>query len=80
VIYFVASQLNISPVEFNKHATRTDTLYDMLEIDYPTYDNIVAPSVSAKILKYVYDNKDLEGFDHLIEVMKNIVFHDRLDK
>lgn len=57
-----------------------DTLYALLEIDYPTYDNIITPAVSAQILKYIYDNKDLPGIDHLVEVMKTTVFHDRLDK
>lgn len=57
-----------------------EQVYTLLNIDYVLYENLLTPKVSAQILKYVYDNKDLPGFNHLVETMKNTVFHDRLDK
>lgn len=57
-----------------------EQLYSLLSIDYILYENLITPSVSAEILKYVYDNRELSGFNHLIESMKVTIFHERLDK
>lgn len=57
-----------------------EQLYSLLSIDYVLYENLITPAVSAEILKYVYDNRELSGFNHLIETMKVTIFHERLDK
>ena len=43
-------------------------------------DNFITPEGEFLILKNLYENIDKPGYSHLIEVMKDTVFHDRLDK
>lgn len=57
-----------------------EQLYSLLNIDYVLYENLLTPAISAQILKYVYDNREISGFNHLIDTMKITTFHERLDK
>ncbi|WP_138205030.1 serine hydrolase [Haloimpatiens lingqiaonensis] len=53
---------------------------DITGIQIDTKHNVITPEMEFRLLKEIYDNRDEEYNAHLIEVMKNTVFHDRIDK
>lgn len=42
--------------------------------------NVIRPETEFRLLKNLYSNRFDEYYSHLIEVMKNTEFHDRIDK
>lgn len=42
--------------------------------------NVITPETEFRLLKNLYSNRFDEYYSHLIEVMKNTEFHDRIDK
>lgn len=55
-------------------------LYSLLNINYPYSKSTITADIEYRILMYIYDNKNLPEFNHLIEVLTKTEFHDRLDK
>lgn len=53
---------------------------DILNVDIYPSDNIQTSKNLATALKYLYKNKENEHYQHLLEVMCETVYHDRLDK
>ncbi|MEQ8155963.1 MAG: serine hydrolase, partial [Clostridiaceae bacterium] len=42
--------------------------------------NVITPEEEFLLLKKIYDNKDDANYSHLISIMKQTIFHDRIDK
>lgn len=55
-------------------------VYKLLNIDYPSVENIITPDVEFEILNYIYKNKDNVYFANTIETLTQTDFNDRLDK
>ncbi|MGL5084408.1 MAG: serine hydrolase [Clostridium sp.] len=55
-------------------------VYKLLNIDYPSVENIITPNVEFEILSYLYENKDNVHFSHMIDTLTKTDFNDRLDK
>lgn len=62
------------------HANVRNELYNLLDIEFDAESNTITPNIELEVLKYIYDNKTNPNFSHLIEVLTNTDFHDRLDK
>lgn len=54
--------------------------FSFFNIDNPIYTDDTTVGEEFIVLKYLYDNREREGYSHLIEVMKETAFHDRIDK
>lgn len=50
------------------------------KINMDTSGNYITPKGEFVILKYIYENSDDDNYAHLLEIMKNTDFHDRMDK
>lgn len=46
----------------------------------PTSSNMITPEVEFKLLKILYEGRSNQYYSHLITIMKQTVFHDRIDK
>jgi len=62
------------------HTNARKLLYNILDVDYDYSDNIITAEIESKILKYVYDHTDDDDFSHMIDMLTQTQFHDRLDK
>lgn len=62
------------------HANVRNELYNLLDVEFDAESNTITPNIELEVLKYIYDNKTNPNFSHLIEVLTNTDFHDRLDK
>ncbi|MGL5380375.1 serine hydrolase [Clostridium sp.] len=62
------------------HANVRNQLYNLLDVEFDAESNTITPNIELEVLKYIYDNKNNPNFSHLIEVLTNTDFHDRLDK
>lgn len=52
----------------------------LLNVDNTVLTDDTTVANEFVVLKYLYDNKDTQGYSHLIDVMKQTDFHDRIDK
>ena len=43
-------------------------------------NNKTTPEIQFRLLKLIYENRKDSYYSHLIQTMKNTIFHDRLDK
>lgn len=50
------------------HDTVRRDLYNLLNINFTTIENLITPNIELKILKYIYNNSHLPDFSHLIDV------------
>lgn len=55
-------------------------LFDLLDIQSGSYENLTTANNELKVLQYIYDNRSNENYQRLINDMKTTVFHERLDK
>ena len=62
------------------HTAVRSALYDLLDIEFITSENLITPNIELKILQYIYNNRYLSGFSHLINTLTQTDFSDRLDK
>lgn len=62
------------------HEEVRKNLYELLNIDFDYTENIITPAIEFKILEYIYDNKDLDTFSHMINVLTETEYNDRLSK
>jgi beta-lactamase class A len=62
------------------HAGARKQISALTGIEIDTKENKISPAIAFNLLKKLYDNKDDELNAHLIELMKQTDFHDRIDK
>lgn len=60
------------------HPSVREQLYNILDISYNYTENIITPEIAFTILSYVYNN--IDDFSHMISVLTETEFHDRLDR
>lgn len=70
----IASKYEGGPVGVRKQVSA------LTGIDIDTKENKITPAIAFTLLKKLYDNKDDELNAHLIDIMKQTDFHDRIDK
>lgn len=61
------------------HTKVRELLYEVLNINFPTNENIITANIENEILKYIYLNRDNHNFSHMIDILTQTEFHDRLD-
>lgn len=62
------------------HAAIRSNLYQLLNIDYTSKGNKITPNIEFEILKFIYANRENSNFAHLLEVLTQTKFNDRMDK
>ena len=62
------------------HTTVRKELYNIIGVEYDSSDNIITAQIESEILKYTYDNNDDSNFSHMIDMLTQTEFHDRLDR
>lgn len=53
---------------------------DMTGITVDTVNNKITPEMELRLLKNLYENRNDQYNSHLISIMKQTIFHDRIDK
>lgn len=53
---------------------------DVTGINITTSQNVITPEIELRLLKMLYENRQDKYNSHLITIMKQTIFHDRIDK
>ena len=62
------------------HEEVRKNLYELLNINFSSTENIITPSIEFKILKYLYDFNYYPNFSHMLSVLTQSEYNDRLAK
>lgn len=57
-----------------------EAVCDLTGININTVNNNITPEIEFRLLKKLYENRDDNYNSHLISMMKQTIFHDRIDK
>ncbi len=80
IIYSDNIATNMIRKVFGGSAAMRNMVNNKFALNMDTSGNYITPSAEFKILKNLYDNRSDKNYAHLINNMKNTIFHDRMDK
>ena len=62
------------------HEEVRKNLYNLLKIDFNSSENIITPAIEYKILKCIYEYSYYPNFKHMLSVLTQSEYNDRLTK
>lgn len=80
IIYFDNIATNMLGRYLGGHEDVRKNLYDLLNIDFQSDENLITPKIEFKILKYIYDCRPYLGFNNMLYVLTQSKYSDRLAK